>query len=260
MFRRDIRADELREPLTGTRRDVQLVGVSATLGQPVRRELVHQRWVGKSDVIKVDSKTNSLPDTLKHYVVTNHDDAEGFENLEEQTQPSADELMDTVLHIVRSNQVGSVLLFVPTSVSIDDTVAMLRTHAIAGSGSGNGADSPPMMMRAEALYTHVHGVKPAEAQVRRQAIINRIVTASSSQPYVIVVNMDTARGLDLPGVEMAILVGTPRTQSDYQHIAGRVGRAGCQGTVVTVGYDAKQTVRIKKIASSLKVELATMVL
>jgi superfamily II DNA/RNA helicase len=204
----------------------------------------------------MDSKTGSLPDTLKHYVVTDHDDVEGFDSVEEQSQPSADELMDTVLHVVRSSQAGSILLFVPTSVSIDDTVAMLRTHAI----TGDGPDSPPMMIRAEALYTHVHGVKPAEAQVRRQAIVNRIATANSSQPYVIVVNMDTARGLDLPGVEMAVLVGTPRTHSDYQHIAGRVGRAGCQGTVVTVGYDAKQTVRIKKMAASLKVELSRMLL
>eukprot|EP00045_Choanoeca_perplexa_P011139 m.116884 g.116884 ORF g.116884 m.116884 type:complete len:527 (+) comp15524_c0_seq1:163-1743(+) len=256
IFRRAVGPHELRDPLVATRRDIQLVGISATLGQPVRRELVHQRWTGRNDVIKVDSKTGSLPATLQHYVVTDFDDVERFDpHTEQRPPPTADALMDTVLHIIQASRANSVLLFVPTSVSIDDTVAMLRTTAIADDGHS----APPMMLRAEALYTHVHGVKPAEAQVRRQAIVNRIASASDSQPYVIVVNMDTARGLDLPGVEMAVLVGTPRTHSDYQHIAGRVGRAGCQGKVVTVGYDGKQTVRIKKMAASLKVDLMRMI-
>eukprot|EP00730_Choanoeca_flexa_P006973 TRINITY_DN12257_c4_g3_i2.p1 TRINITY_DN12257_c4_g3~~TRINITY_DN12257_c4_g3_i2.p1 ORF type:complete len:534 (+),score=75.94 TRINITY_DN12257_c4_g3_i2:130-1602(+) len=254
VFRRQLDMFESRDALLPLRRDIQLVGVSATLGQPVRRELVHKRWISSDmEVIKVSHSSSRLPQGLKHYVVTEHFDVEQWEpEMEAQsTMLSPDTLTDLVLSVVAHQGASSVLLFVPSSVSIDDTVSMLRTQSMLPADPS----LPPRPIRAEALYTHVHGVKPADAQLKRAAIVNRIAQSTAEQPYIIVLNMDTARGLDLPGVEMALLVGTPRTPSDYQHIAGRVGRAGQQGQVVTVAYDVKQTLRVKKMTETLNVPL-----
>ncbi|GJJ77414.1 hypothetical protein EMPS_09773 [Entomortierella parvispora] len=46
-----------------------------------------------------------------------------------------------------------------------------------------------------------------------------------------------ARGLDLPGLSHVYIVGLPSAPSSYLHMAGRTGRMGQKGTVVTILRD-----------------------
>ncbi|KAF9969417.1 hypothetical protein BGZ73_008233 [Actinomortierella ambigua] len=80
------------------------------------------------------------------------------------------------------------------------------------------------------------------ANKRVETPLPTTTTASSSsaltnQPSVFIANEANARGLDLPNVSHVIVVGLPSCPSSYLHMAGRTGRFGKQGKVVTLLRD-----------------------
>jgi len=60
--------------------------------------------------------------------------------------------------------------------------------------------------------------------------------ASDDNPIMLVSTMATTRGLDLPELTHVFMLGLPKSRRTdaYLHIAGRVGRFGRQGKVITV--------------------------
>lgn len=63
-----------------------------------------------------------------------------------------------------------------------------------------------------------------------------------------------ARGLDIPDISHVINLSVPESPEVYLHRAGRTGRAGKNGTVVSIAT-AGELVRLMEIAKKLKVEL-----
>jgi hypothetical protein len=56
--------------------------------------------------------------------------------------------------------------------------------------------------------------------------------------YILVVGEDSIRGLHLDSLDTVLIVGRPVGPDEYIHIAGRAGRAGKKGNVITiVGYE-----------------------
>jgi superfamily II DNA/RNA helicase len=51
---------------------------------------------------------------------------------------------------------------------------------------------------------------------------------------VLVATEEAARGLDLPAVGLVVLLGLPPDADRYVHLAGRTGRAGREGCVLSV--------------------------
>lgn len=64
-------------------------------------------------------------------------------------------------------------------------------------------------------------------------------TSSSETPRLLISNLANTRGLDFPSLTHVFVLGTDvvKTPSDYTHIAGRVGRFGKGGHVVTFVED-----------------------
>ncbi|KAG0051390.1 hypothetical protein BGZ83_003813 [Gryganskiella cystojenkinii] len=60
---------------------------------------------------------------------------------------------------------------------------------------------------------------------------------SVSPKGIYVAHEANARGLDLPGLSHVYIVGIPSAPSSYLHMAGRTGRMGQKGTVVTILRD-----------------------
>lgn len=60
---------------------------------------------------------------------------------------------------------------------------------------------------------------------------------SAKTEYLLVTGEDTVRGLHLEGLDVVVIVGRPYGPDEYTHIAGRTGRAGRPGKVVTVVSD-----------------------
>jgi superfamily II DNA/RNA helicase len=63
-----------------------------------------------------------------------------------------------------------------------------------------------------------------------------------------------ARGLDLPGVERVINLDVPRSGNDYLHRTGRTGRAGEQGTAISL-VGAPEWNRMEGIARYLSLDI-----
>lgn len=68
-------------------------------------------------------------------------------------------------------------------------------------------------------------------------------TPSAETPRLLISNLSNTRGLDFPSLTHVFVLGTDvvKTPSDYTHIAGRVGRFGKGGHVVTFVEDGPAT-------------------
>jgi superfamily II DNA/RNA helicase len=66
--------------------------------------------------------------------------------------------------------------------------------------------------------------------------------ASDDNPIMLVATLATTRGLDLPELTHVFMLGLPqgRRADGYLHIAGRVGRFGRKGKVITVVEDREE--------------------
>ncbi|KAF9351341.1 hypothetical protein BGX26_010633 [Mortierella sp. AD094] len=62
-------------------------------------------------------------------------------------------------------------------------------------------------------------------------------TTKNSRKGIYIAHESNARGLDLPGLSHVYIVGLPSAPSSYIHMAGRTGRMGKKGQVVTIIRD-----------------------
>lgn len=82
---------------------------------------------------------------------------------------------------------------------------------------------------------------------KRRQVIERF---RSGELPVLVASDLAARGLDLPGVELVVNYSLPETPAAYLHRAGRTGRAGRPGTVVSMLIEQQQD-RFQKLKQTL---------
>ncbi|KAJ1445345.1 P-loop containing nucleoside triphosphate hydrolase protein [Pelagophyceae sp. CCMP2097] len=68
----------------------------------------------------------------------------------------------------------------------------------------------------------------------QQSIRRGLGDDGSGEPPLVVTTASAARGLDLKGVDCVILLDPPKSVDSYIHIAGRCGREGTKGTVVSI--------------------------
>lgn len=69
--------------------------------------------------------------------------------------------------------------------------------------------------------------------MRQELSIADMFSMHREKSPLVVVNEATARGLDLP-IQAVFLWGTPKDPAKYLHMAGRTGRAGKKGIVITL--------------------------
>lgn len=166
-------------------------------------------------------------------------------------------LFQQLQYVLSATRAPSTLVFVPTSVPVKETTERIREFCVH-------AESPLPLSNQEpnvtaiAVYEHVHEAQsPHDAHQRRAEMLSLFENATPQAPVVGVMNMDAVRGIDIPRVNLACLVGTPRTHIDYLHIAGRVGRNGEAGTVVVFAYDALQRRRCELMAKKLNLRMSS---
>mmetsp|Transcript_46650 Transcript_46650/g.107787 ORF Transcript_46650/g.107787 Transcript_46650/m.107787 type:complete len:534 (+) Transcript_46650:26-1627(+) len=88
-----------------------------------------------------------------------------------------------------------------------------------------------LMTTLELLGLLVTGLHSLQSQQRRRACLNNFRAGRSR----ILVATDVAsRGLDIPKVSVVMNMGLPMTADSYVHRAGRTGRAGRPGLVISV--------------------------
>ena len=194
----------------------------------------------------------------------------------ESPDAKGESLFEQLHWVLSESRAATALVFVPTSVPVGETAQQIRAMKVppragnnnhnskndsnnsdSSSSQGSAAAAAETFFDAVAVYEHVHlAQSPRDAADRRQELLDKFAAATPHAPVVGVCNMDAVRGLDIPNVELACIVGTPRTHIDYLHIVGRVGRGGAPGTAVLFAYDALQSKRADVMARKLSLELA----
>jgi superfamily II DNA/RNA helicase len=72
---------------------------------------------------------------------------------------------------------------------------------------------------------------------------------------VIVASQSTARGLDLPGIGLVIILGIPSSADALLHLAGRTARQGADGRVVLIDTQKECALRLGLLSAQLGVDL-----
>jgi len=87
------------------------------------------------------------------------------------------------------------------------------------------------------------------------------VRSAKENPILLVSTLATTRGLDFPELSHVFILGVPeggkidgRSMDSYLHIAGRVGRFGRNGKVITVVEDADDLEGMKVILKELRIK------
>ena len=68
-----------------------------------------------------------------------------------------------------------------------------------------------------------------------------------------------ARGLDIPGITHVIALDVPEKEGGYINRAGRTGRAGKRGIMITIG-DAGEMRRLVRLEKKLRITIYPKVL
>jgi superfamily II DNA/RNA helicase len=78
------------------------------------------------------------------------------------------------------------------------------------------------------------------------------ITSEKSLPNWLVLTEHEARGLDLPTASTVFILGPPSSPQSYLHMAGRVGRAGRTGNVVSLLGGPVYERKFRSVANILK--------
>jgi superfamily II DNA/RNA helicase len=92
----------------------------------------------------------------------------------------------------------------------------------------------------------------------REYLIGNSRVQNSAQPKLLICTPATSRGLDMPELTHVLILGIPESGSDemnsdtYLHLAGRVGRFGRAGQVVTIIDTDAQRKDMSRISNILR--------
>lgn len=96
------------------------------------------------------------------------------------------------------------------------------------------------------LGINAHGLDVLDTE-RGGAYLLQKGTQSEANPALLVATLATMRGLDLPDLTHVFMMGVPQSLSSdaYLHVAGRVGRFGKSGKVITI-LEPRQEIQKKR--------------
>jgi hypothetical protein len=104
----------------------------------------------------------------------------------------------------------------------------------------------------DAVNNHVPLMSSAEHLHRRAAFLRSL---QRGEMDVVITTENNARGLDIPGLLLSVLLFSPDLSRDYVHLAGRVGRVGMPGLVVSVVSEREVLHCLPKHAHCLSLDL-----
>ncbi len=91
-------------------------------------------------------------------------------------------------------------------------------------------------------------------QAQREAVLNRV---RNGETRFLVATDVAARGIDIADLSHVILYEPPEDPESYIHRAGRTGRAGAGGTVISL-VDIMEKLALQRIAKHYKINLSTL--
>eukprot|EP00978_Attheya_sp_CCMP212_P024638 scaffold77762_cov49-Attheya_sp.AAC.3 len=224
----------------------QVIGASATVGRPLRRELARVMGLppdqcpstirGSSleennvdsdsmedEVSEDDEKSDhvgravKIPSSVKHYVISVEEATTG------QLLTMAARIAKAI--VVEPAHVDKMLLVLSQKcgMNVQNTVGALKHF---------GVRPEPRDLLDALEATTVDALMDKHRSVSGATGVGQ--KTKSQQSYLLVTKEDSVRGLHLDGLQVVICVGRPNGPDEYTHIAGRTGRAGSNGIVINV--------------------------
>ena len=195
--------------IKATQKDRQLLLFSATIPAAAMEKAL---GMSNAAVVVTIAAPAAVPAEIEHlyFVVETRDKIEFLRKL------------------LASLQVDRALVFVNTSIAIEETVAKLCHHGVAATG--------------------IHG---SSVKKDRQGAMESF---RDGRTGVLVASDLAARGLDIAGVRCVINLELPEDPQAYQHRAGRTGRAGATGMTLSI-IDRAEQKRIAFLEKKLNVKI-----
>jgi len=216
----------------------QIIAVSATVGRPLRRELSRviglttdecPRTIrGSSDSDNDEEQTKgravTIPGLVKNYVTPIEGNSNG-------------KLLTAAFQVINKlNKKKRKMLLVLTrgcGISTKNTIGALEHFrckpqpiSLLDALEADGSD------RMIEIHRQVSGATGVGETGYFQA--KKDEAEESEEEYLLVTGEDTVRGLHLDGLDVVLIVGRPHGPDEYTHIAGRTGRAGKNGKVISI--------------------------
>ncbi|KAL1519299.1 hypothetical protein AB1Y20_022826 [Prymnesium parvum] len=144
------------------------------------------------------------------------------------------------------------LLVLPNGRSVSKMVAALRDAGFDG--------AIPLV---EALGVPLHsdggggGGGSQAAMLQGRAALQRAFATREAVPL-LVTTEHSARGVDLKGVDVVVLLGVPRHLEAYVHLAGRTAREGRRGRAVSVVTSDEEQLRLDTFRRELGITIESV--
>ncbi|KAG0348018.1 hypothetical protein BG004_006312 [Podila humilis] len=146
-----------------------------------------------------------------------------------------DRMLESVSMACMLDEIDSACVFFCSAPSLNDVAARLQGDF--------GMSSVKLL--DDAFHHHHH---------HRQDVSTTTKTKKNKGIYL--AHELNARGLDLPGLSHVIIVGMPSAPSSYLHMAGRTGRMGKTGRVLTIiRDDGNLEARARSLFNTLNVQI-----
>jgi len=209
-------AERLVAGARGRNKHLQVVACSATVGRPLKRHLgglldpenvKGAMKVVRAEEVEEGTRAVGIPSTIQHRYVPCRTSA--FE-----------EKLETLRLALAVHQPRAPLVFLPRSEKVDTTVSRLQAMGFP---------------RTTALHRAL-GFSMSSVETLLDQFDNKDIKQErqDGQLPILVASEDSARGLHLEGVDMVFVLSRPRSPDEYLHLAGRTGRQGASGIVVSI--------------------------
>lgn len=230
-----------------TKGRVQVIGASATVGRPLRRELsrvlgLHssecpETLRGEEDTANLERKVENdekhigravkIPSTVRNYVLPVDGSTTG--SLLTSAAFAAKSILSPSQQDTSSRKV-LVVLTRGSDIKVHNALGAFRHFGIKPEPQSLldalEADGTDRLMEAHRKVSRVVGVGGS-----KEKKMNKM---DSDDGYLLITHEDNVRGLHLDGLDAVIVCGRPGSPDEYTHIAGRTGRAGKNGSVLNI--------------------------
>lgn len=240
---------------------IQIVAASATMNRPIRHWLETNNWIQDAEWVDT-TKSVVLPEGIEHHCLVVGPDSIRNMKLESDYKGTTDDVGEVDWADKDKSWKEQQLL--PSEESVtkfrDDDDRMLEGVATACMLDGIQTacvffcSSPSLNdvatrlqgdfgLSVKLLEDAFHANQgPKHELVRRKGVY--------------LAHESNARGLDMPGLSHVFIVGMPSTPSSYLHMAGRTGRMGKKGTVITIIRDeGNLEARARSLFNTLNVHI-----
>jgi len=248
------------EQLCATRGEgLQVLAASATVGRPLRR-MVSSLCDGRTiEVVRggleapMDAGAAEAAGTTSGDgdAISSGDDANDLRPLGRAVGlPSsisvtvvtsdASNVLGAVNDVLRVEAATAPLLFIAAGRSLQAEIQLLKSAGLD----------------AFALDTAVlESSAPLAASSAATAAASAGPISNAASPRVLVASPSGARGLDLPAVDLVLVLGMPPSVDSFVHMAGRTGRQGASGRVAILTTPAEADAKLPLMSSQLGMDL-----